>query len=414
MRMESASAENRCKSGVEKMKKIMILGASMSQVPLIRAAREEGLYTIVASTPGDWPGFAQGDESSFTDISDPEAVLREARRHEIQGIATCCMDAGVPALGYVCEQMGLFGPGMNAARTARNKFLMKEAFRKNGVSCAEHRKVTTEEELEEAIKRFGFPVAVKAVDQMGSRGIYRCDTYEAAGNCFRSIMESSKEGYCLVEEFIEGTLFNGEAMVRNGQFVFCMTDNTEAYAAAVPTPVGHSFPFEKEKELGEMARREMQKAVQAVGYDNSAVDFDLLYRDGKVYVVEINGRAGATCLQELVSITYQVDYYKALVKLAMGEPVAEMFRKPSGNFACLSHILSSDKEGRLLSVVNWNDESDPDIVEISVDVKPGDLVRKYTNGRDRLGQVILKGKSLRGVKEKLEEVRRNLVFHVEG
>lgn len=39
------------------MKKLMILGASYSQLPLINKAREMGIYTIAASTPGDWPGF---------------------------------------------------------------------------------------------------------------------------------------------------------------------------------------------------------------------------------------------------------------------------------------------------------------------------------------------------------------------
>ena len=37
------------------MKKIMILGAGIYQVPLIRTARRMGLYTIVLSIPGVYP-----------------------------------------------------------------------------------------------------------------------------------------------------------------------------------------------------------------------------------------------------------------------------------------------------------------------------------------------------------------------
>ncbi len=58
-------------------KKLMILGASYSQLPLINKAREMGIYTIAASTPGDWPGFDAADESAFVDISDPEAILAQ-------------------------------------------------------------------------------------------------------------------------------------------------------------------------------------------------------------------------------------------------------------------------------------------------------------------------------------------------
>ena len=39
------------------MKKILILGAGIYQVPLIRTAKKLGLYTIVASIPGTYPGF---------------------------------------------------------------------------------------------------------------------------------------------------------------------------------------------------------------------------------------------------------------------------------------------------------------------------------------------------------------------
>ena len=43
------------------MKKLMILGAAASQVPLISAAKRLGYKTIVTSIPGDYPGFTYAD-----------------------------------------------------------------------------------------------------------------------------------------------------------------------------------------------------------------------------------------------------------------------------------------------------------------------------------------------------------------
>ena len=71
----------------------MILGASYSQLPLYEAARQLGVSTVAASTPGDWPGFAVADESVYADITSPEAILKAAQEKEIDGIATCCLDA---------------------------------------------------------------------------------------------------------------------------------------------------------------------------------------------------------------------------------------------------------------------------------------------------------------------------------
>ena len=44
--------------------KIMILGAGVYQVPLIRRARERGLYTLAVSIPGNYPGFAWADRAA--------------------------------------------------------------------------------------------------------------------------------------------------------------------------------------------------------------------------------------------------------------------------------------------------------------------------------------------------------------
>ena len=106
----------------------MILGASYSQIPLYETASRLGIATVAVSTPGDWPGFAVADECSYTDISDPEAVLAAAREHEINGIATCCLDAGIRSVGYVCENMGLKGLSANAGKLCSDKYLVKEAF----------------------------------------------------------------------------------------------------------------------------------------------------------------------------------------------------------------------------------------------------------------------------------------------
>ena len=115
------------------MKKLMILGASYSQLPLYEAAERLGVKTIAASTPGDWPGFQAADESTYTDISDPGAVMEAARKFQADGITTCCLDTGVRAMGYACEKLGLKGLSEKSADISSNKFKMKEAFMAGGV-----------------------------------------------------------------------------------------------------------------------------------------------------------------------------------------------------------------------------------------------------------------------------------------
>lgn len=394
------------------MKKLMILGASYTQIPLYEAAKRLGVRTIAASIPGEYPGFGIADETAFADIADPEAVIKAAGEHGADGIATCGLDLGMRAIGAACEALGLPGPCRQAAEKASNKYKMKRALEAAGVQTARFFLVYGEEELEAALDRLTFPVIIKAVDLMGSRGIFRCDTREEARENFKKSLEASGKDYCLAEEFITGETFGVEAMIQNGKLLFMLPNQTENFPAAVPTPVGHSVPFRELDRLGEQIREQTEKAVRALGLDNCPVNCDFIKKDGKVYVIELTGRSGATGLSELTGIYYGINYYEAIVKLALGEDVSGYFSNPPRT-ACLSRTLLSHREGVVRNIRNENPKSE-DIVDLSFNAAPGDPVRPYTNGRDRIGQVILKGNSLRQCEERLQEVLRRIRLELEG
>lgn len=388
------------------MNKLMILGASYSQLPLYEAAKKLGVYSIAASTPGEWPGFDMADACSYTDISDPEAVLYAARKFDIDGITTCCLDTGVRAIGYVCERTGLRGLSESAGKICSDKYLMKEAFRKGGVNCARHICIRNENELKKALEELRFPVILKAVDLMGSRGLFKCRNTEEALSYYKETMTATGKDYCLVEEFIEGKILGCEAMMKDGELLYCLPNNIEAYESHVPTPIGHSVPYIKSDILGEEVKRQVRLAIDAVGLDNCPVNCDLLEKDGKIYVIEITGRAGATCLPEMVSLYYGINYYEAILRLALDMDVEVMFAGKNSGRPNLSRILTSSRNGIIREIRNDNRKTSglsrvsfaalpaDGIVDISFNICPGDQVRRYENGRDRIGQVILTGDTL--------------------
>ena len=77
------------------MKKILILGAGIYQVPLIKTAKRMGLYTIVASIPGNYPGFELADKVYYENTTDYKRILSIARKEKIDGIKECAESDGV-------------------------------------------------------------------------------------------------------------------------------------------------------------------------------------------------------------------------------------------------------------------------------------------------------------------------------
>lgn len=393
-------------------KKIMILGASYTQIPLFHAAKKMGLSTVAASIPGDYPCFSIADEICYVDISNPDQVVQEAEKYHIDGVATCGLDLGMAAIGKVCEKQNLPGPVNNSSILASNKYEMKKALVANGVSTAKFCCIKKKEELDAAMKTLSFPLILKAVDLMGGRGIYRCNNKEEVYGFYEKVKNETKKEYCLLEEFIEGELFGVEGMIQNGRIVYLLPNNTEKFTGDVPTPVGHSVPFRELDAYEKIIKQEVTNAIMALGLDNCPINCDLLKKDGKVYIIELTGRSGATGLSEMVGRYYGIDYYEEILKVALGIDVSNDFKHPGTVPAVMTHTLITNQTGTVAKI-HVPHVLDKGIFELSFNIEKGDQVRKYTNGRDRIGQIFLYGKSLKKCEEILEHTLEEITLELE-
>lgn len=395
------------------MKKIMILGATFTQVPLIKAAKNLGYYTIVASINGDYPGLEIADEKCFVDIKDTKAVLAMAKNFNIDGIATCCMDTGIRSVGYVCEKMGLVGLSEKAAILSNDKLKMKLAFKKFNVKTPQFYKISSLSELEDAWGKLNRKSILKAVDLQASRGVFVCESLSDLKNAFLEIQKISNADYCLLEEFIEGIDIGAQAFVYNGEILFILPHNDEVAVGSANKPIGHSAPLLGSDSLISKVKDECKKAIVAIGLNNCAVNIDLIKTpNDEVYMIELTGRAGATCLPELVSIYYGIDYYKMIVELAVGRDPRHIFSKKNTVYtANASRFLMSNKSGIIKNIENKN-KNDENIVLFDLYVKKGDLIKKFEDGKDRLGQVVVKGPTLNYCFEKLTNVANNILIEL--
>lgn len=395
------------------MKKLMVLGAGFPQAQLINAAKEMGYHTVVCSIPGNYPGLACADEIAYADISDPEAVLNAAQEYQVNGIATCCLDTGVRALGYACEKLGFPGLSEEAAIRSADKWQMKNAFMDAGVNTAKCFQVTSRESLEEALDKLVFPVVLKAVDLQGSKGIYICPRREDVYTSYDEVLSLTRKDFCIVEEFIEGIELGAQAFVYQGEILFVLPHGDNTYMSHTAVPVGHYVPVDASQAVIDAAIEESKKAIRSLGLDNCAVNIDLIEKDGKVYVIELTGRAGATCLVELVSIYFGMDYFKMIAAMAMGDDPTEIFSLRKGqNVANASRMLLSEKSGRVKSIENAV-EIDENIYDLSLIIQEGDTINKFTNAKDRIGQVIVSGKTVEECLQRIDTILTQIKIEVE-
>lgn len=381
------------------MKKLMIMGAGIYQVPLIKKAKEMGIYTIAVSIPGNYPGFAVADQVCYENTVDYERILEVAKQEKIDGIVTAGTDVAVITIGKVCDELGLSGLSFEAAKIASNKILMKKKYEEYGVRTARFREVSFEEDIYEKTKTLNFPLIFKAVDTSGSRGIIRVNSIEEFEPARALVNANTRTDFFIVEEFIEGEEFGAQAFVYRGEVKFILPHGDYVFQGDTGVPIGHYAPYELPPEVIEDAKIQLTRAIEAMGLDNCAINADFILKDGQTYVLELGGRSGATCLAELVSIYYGFDYYEKLIQAALGEDVEFPQEYAVAN---ASMLLKSDRDGRIVSIENHNDP-DEDIYEIQFDYQVGDEVKEFRVGPHRIGHVVTKGETLDAAVEKLNE-----------
>ena len=393
--------------------KIMILGAGRGQVDLIQTAKRMGYETVVASIRGDYPGFKIADEICYADISDPEEIADAAARYKVGGIATACLDTGIAALGYACEKNGLTGLSEAAAKLSGDKLLMKEAFMKNGVHTARYRKLSSVSDISNVIDDLRFPLIVKAIDLQGSRGINIAYDKEQLVQGYKRTMNETNKDVCIIEEYIEGYECGAQAFVFRGEVLFILPCGDITFLGDTKIPVGHYVPLNLDEGILSKIDHEVRAAIRALELDNCAVNVDLILKDGEVYVIELTGRIGANCLPQLTSIYYDIDIYQMIVQTAMGKEPLSYFDNKRNSCSCgYARMLISEKDGTLKKIINTNSENKK-IVEITFFAKPGDRINKFSNSKDCIGQVVVKGENLKECEETMERVLGRISFELE-
>ncbi|MBU1694346.1 MAG: ATP-grasp domain-containing protein [Verrucomicrobia bacterium] len=385
-------------------KTVLILGAGIYQVPLIRQARAMGLRVLVASRPGPYPGFELADQPFYVDTTDADAVLDIAQREKIAGICTTGTDVALTALGRVADELHLPGPSAAAASIATNKWLMRQAGRQAGVRMPDFRGVRNSAEARRALKELGLPVMVKAVDSSGSRGIVKVTRPEDLDAAIEKVLAVNRYERFLVEQFIEGMDCGAEAFVHRGRLAFLLPTGCMVFRGDATVPIGHYLPFPEGLTLLADVREQVERCVRAAGLDSCAMNFDFILSDGRIHVIEFGARAGATGLPELVSLHCGTNYYEQILRAALG---LEPRFGPATGPSCAVHLLLSDRDGPL---VEWRDLNPPDAhtVDISFDCRPGEPVRRFRVGPDRIGQIIVKGNALSKVLADLETKKKNI------
>ena len=183
----------------KRQKKLLVLAGACVHSKVVEAAKDMGIYTVVADYLPDSPAKLIADEALNVDIFDVEKLMVYCSKENIDGVINFCIDPAQKPAFEIASRLGLptFGDERQV-RILTDKESFKAFCRENNVDVIPE---YTIEEIENGMVEY--PVLVKPTDSRGSRGITVCRNEAEVKAAIEVAIPESSTGKYIIEKYME-------------------------------------------------------------------------------------------------------------------------------------------------------------------------------------------------------------------
>lgn len=400
------------------MKKVMIVGAGAGQVPLIQRCKERGLYTVVVSPYGPYPGIELADKHINEDIFNKDNLVEIGRKEAIDYVISDQSDYAVPIVAYVAGKLGLPGNSLEVAETYTFKSLFRGFCHRNGIPAPKSIVLELLNPDYNDVSKLKLPLVVKPADSQGSRGISKITNLAQLSLAVEEASRYSRNHKVVVEEFFQGREIVCEGFVINGEYINVAFGEREYFSLdGLFIPSKTRFPAnlsEKDKlQLVENEKTIAYKLKPAFGIVHSEY---LVNDDGDFVVIESALRGGGVYIaSHLIPLSTGVDLTEVLVSAMEGNTIKSNSLLSPEKIGASEYLCFYLKKGNVTSI-SFPEEmrNCPNIVISEIDnIKIGDNIGRFEHKGMRKGPFIIKGKDFQEVKEIEKQIKDSLSIQVD-
>lgn len=388
---------------ISNKKTLLIIGAGREQIPGIQLAKGMGLYVVATDGNPHAPGFAFADDYGLVSTYDVKGTVifaaRFNKKRKIVGVLTLAADVPL-TVAAVAKELNLPGNSLKTASLASNKLEMKIRFKQNGIPIPWFKEIRNLSELKNIIKRRGYPMVIKPLDNRGARGVLLLKEGIDLKWAYENSLANSFSGRVMAEEFLEGLQVSTESIIYDGKiFTPGLSNRNYEYLERFAPYIienGGDLPVKLNATQKEEVNIILKQAAKSLDIKRGVLKGDVVWTKEGPKIIEVAARlSGGWLSTHEVPLSTGVNIVKAAIEISLGQKpdFNELISKYQKGVALryLFPLLGVVKKVSGLGQVrrkNW-------VKEMQIFVKPGDLVEEITNHTKRAGFVICVGKTRR-------------------
>ncbi|WP_433260845.1 ATP-grasp domain-containing protein [Actinosynnema sp. CS-041913] len=275
------------------------------------------------------PGSADDFHAAHPDL-DPAAVVP-------------LVEYATPFAARLAERYGLPGAGSEAARTLRDKALLRRVTARAGVPNPESVTVRGPADVTAFMAaQGGGPVVIKPANRQAAVGTQvvhgPAEVADAWAACVEQdegvfVPDKPMELRMLAERYLHGAEFSVEMLVRDGEPLFANVTGKQLFPGPRPVELAHIVPADIPDDLAGLLGERTRQVLAAVGYGTGIVHCEWIVGDGEPHLVECAGRIPGDGIMEIIDRAYPMKLLQAYFSLMKGEELPPLPRRATGGAA---------------------------------------------------------------------------------
>lgn len=370
------------------MKKLLVLGVGGAQVDIIQTAKEMGAYVYAIARDDSGVAFQYVDEFIEMDVFDIESINRLIKEKKIDAVYTAALERAIPVLTKVSKDNGL---RYFVTQRSIEMFDDKSVWREALGNTVGNLKYKAGHKLEDFKDWTIFPAIIKPADGSGQRGVHKVNSFEEIEEVFDKVLEHSKKGKAIIEEFARGEEISINSFMYNGELAFYEISDRISYNEY---PGGiikeHHIPSKYDnKELREKLENLVKSVSKIMGYENGHVYYQLKIDNNEPKIIEFTPRYDACHMWRLVKTTNNINLMKASLEYLLYGRSNEIENYiPKKNKGQYKLKFISDKPGTIVKKENYKIPNDK--IFVFWYYQDGDIVKNVTGYIEKVGYYIIK------------------------
>jgi len=321
------------------LKKILILGGSHRDIPLIKASQELGYYVITLGDKDYYLGHNYSDKSYLINFNDLEQVKIIIKDENIDFLLPGCGEESYLNTVQLSQELNIGNfDSLEVAKLIHNKWKFKIFCLENNISTPKGIFYSSDSD----IINLNYPIVVKPTNLSGGRGVDIVNNKIELKNSIKKSQELSSEIF--LEEFIDGELIAYSIILINQQIHYGFTGADETYLNKYL--ITTAYPIDINLTILNRLKYNIEKLAKLLDLVDGMFHLQILIKNNIPYIIDVTRRIPGDFYPNLIEYCDEVNYSQAIVKAYTTGIIDTEFSNQNNNQNfIIRHCIMPDKNG---------------------------------------------------------------------